>query len=57
MTQKALEVLLKKLIEKLGLRITKQECGRCHGLGTWQDGGDCAVCDGAGEIYDLRERE
>lgn len=51
---KRVEALVKRLINKLGLEVSEQPCLRCNGTGRWQDGGDCAECDGATVIYSIK---
>jgi DnaJ-class molecular chaperone len=43
-----LEALVAKLLEHMDAAPTESVCSKCDGKGKWQDGGDCAICDGAG---------
>lgn len=51
---KALEALVRELCLHLRLRVEEKACERCDSSGRWQDGADCAYCDGAGQIYELK---
>jgi DnaJ-class molecular chaperone len=51
-----LEALVKKLLEHMDATPIESVCGKCDGKGKWQDGGDCATCDGAGMTFVFTRR-
>jgi DnaJ-class molecular chaperone len=51
-----LEALVAKLLEHMDATPIEQSCDKCDGRGTWQDGGDCANCDGAGVTFVFTRR-
>jgi DnaJ-class molecular chaperone len=51
-----LEALVNKLLERMDAAPIEQACTKCDGKGTWQDGGDCATCDGAGVTFVFTRR-
>lgn len=46
-----LELLVGKLMTYLNIEKSEEPCLKCDGSGKWQDGGDCAICNGAGVVF------
>lgn len=51
-----LKALVNAIVEELHLKVEQKQCERCY-EGVWQDGGECAYCDGAGVIYKIQRQE
>jgi hypothetical protein len=51
-TTRKLKALLEAVVKELRLDVVEAPCRRCNN-GKWQDGGDCAHCDGATVTYKI----
>jgi DnaJ-class molecular chaperone len=49
-----LELLVESLMAHLNIEKWAERCQKCDGSGKWQDGGDCAICNGAGEVFGFK---
>jgi len=49
-----LELLVQQLMIHLNVDSYAEPCPKCDSTGRWQDGGDCAICMGGGQVVSLK---